>query len=53
MESGIGAMAASSGPLVIVNEGAYVYWTVGANVLQARSNPLVNGWTLYLPVILR
>lgn len=48
-----GPMAQPSGPLVIVNEGAYVYWTVEGDVLQARSNLLVNGWTLYLPVILR
>ncbi len=40
-------------PRVIINEGARVTWTLGGQEGVSRSNSVINGPQLYLPLILR
>jgi hypothetical protein len=46
----MGSFATSDG-VVVVNLGAYVRWSYGGTTYESRSNSLIYGNPLYLPLI--
>jgi hypothetical protein len=49
-----GALSPIAGtPIVVINKGAYVYWTANGRSGSARTGQVINGPHLFLPLILR